>query len=434
MQQLFTNLRGAPIDQSAGHRSELLRPLGSFEHLFWLMDQRHPAHFAVTAEVEGDVSPRDWRQALDRVQARHPLLNASIEGAVRRVPYYRREQSAPIPLRIVEDDDPASRWKVEVGEELAMPFDPEQAPLARAVLVQGEWQVALILVAHPSIADGMSLAFAIRDTLQAIAGATLEELSVPSSQDEILENMQVQNKNLGNDAKPAPAGDVSTIRQRNEARPKVQGFCFSETVTGQLRGRARQERTTVHAALLAALAIAGRRVSDAWQDIPTRLSSVVNTRRELGIGEHCGVFVDAASTTFDPELYDLDAIPFWSLARDAKSSVAVGETKEGIAALVSALGEALKNCPDATEAADFAAMTFAREAMLTNLGAVPLADQFGSVKLKAIWGPAILQGLVGEQTIGAATAGGKLTLTHTSYTPHEGLLDEMQNVLVEACA
>jgi hypothetical protein len=34
-----------------------------------------------------------------------------------------------------------------------------------------------------------------------------------------------------------------------------------------------------------------------------------------------------------------------------------------------------------TEAADFAAVTFAREAMLTNLGAVPLGDQFGSVKL-----------------------------------------------------
>jgi hypothetical protein len=58
-----------------------LRPLGSFEHLFWLIDQSHPVHFAVTAEVEGDISPRDWRQALNRVQDRHPLLNVSIEGA-----------------------------------------------------------------------------------------------------------------------------------------------------------------------------------------------------------------------------------------------------------------------------------------------------------------------------------------------------------------
>jgi len=59
----------------------------------------------------------------------------------------------PIPLRIVEDDDPGSRWKIEVGEELATPLDASEAPLARAVLIQGERQVALILAAHHSIAD-----------------------------------------------------------------------------------------------------------------------------------------------------------------------------------------------------------------------------------------------------------------------------------------
>ena len=109
-------------------------------------------------------------------------------------PYYRRGQGAPIPLRIVEDDDPGSRWKIEASEELGTPFNPRVAPLARAVLVQGERRAAFILVAHQAVADGMSLAFVIRDTLQAIAGATLEELSVPSSQDEILENMQVRTK------------------------------------------------------------------------------------------------------------------------------------------------------------------------------------------------------------------------------------------------
>jgi Condensation domain len=367
MQQLFTNLRGALIDEGDDHRSELLRPLGSFEHLFWLMDQSHPAHFTVTAEVEGEVSPRDWRQALDRVQARHPLLNVSIEGAPGRVPHYRREQSAPIPLKIVEDDDPGSRWQIEAGEELATPFNPRVAPLARAVLVQGERRAALILVAHHSVADGMSLAFAIRDTLQAIAGSPLSELTLPSSQDQILESLQVWNGMSVNDGESVPAGPVSRIRQRDRVKPDVQGLCFSETVTEKLRDRARQERTTVHAALLAALGTAGRRVSSSWQDIPIRLSSAVNARRELGIGEHCGVFVGAASTTFDPELYDLDAIPFWSLARDAKSSVAAGETRAGIAALVSALRDAVRNCPGVTEAADFAAVTFAREAMLTNL-------------------------------------------------------------------
>src|SRR5262249_31869179 len=123
------------IPRDVADLSLALRPLGSFEHLFWLMDQSHPVHFAVTAEVEGDVSPREWHQALDRVQDRHLLLNVSIDGTPGRVPYYRSEQGAPIPVRIVEDDDPSERWKVEAGEELATWFDTNQAPLARAVLV-----------------------------------------------------------------------------------------------------------------------------------------------------------------------------------------------------------------------------------------------------------------------------------------------------------
>ena len=30
-----------------------VRPLGSFEHLFWLLDQGSPMHFSLAAEIEG---------------------------------------------------------------------------------------------------------------------------------------------------------------------------------------------------------------------------------------------------------------------------------------------------------------------------------------------------------------------------------------------
>jgi len=113
--------------------------------------------------------------------------------------------------------------------------------------------------------------------------------------------MEIGNGMVREDEQAAPAGPGSTMRQRNDARPRVQGLCFSETLTGKLRERAREERTTVHAALLAALGIAGRRASAAWRDIPIRLSSTVNARGELGLGDDCGVFVGAASSTLDPE-------------------------------------------------------------------------------------------------------------------------------------
>jgi len=127
-------------------------------------------------------------------------------------------------------------------------------------------------------------------------------------------------------------------------------------------------------------------VSAAWRDIPIRLSSAINTRGELGVGDDCGVFVGAASNTLDPEVYEFGAAGFWGLARRAKSSVANGQTKEGIAAVVSALREAaialtLPGPPSSPRRPSLV------RAMLTNLGAVPLAGQFGALKLKALRSP-----------------------------------------------
>src|SRR5215813_11802675 len=176
-------------DSSAVTESEqdAIRSLGSLEHLFWLLDHHHFVHFAVTALISGETSPRDWRRALDRLQKRHPILSVCIDGEPDSVPLFRQADAAPIPLRIVEDE-PELRWEAEVGEELATRFKPTQAPLIRAVLIQGARDdAAFILIAHHSIADGLSLAYAMRDTLDAIAGRSLEPLPWLPAQDDIMD-------------------------------------------------------------------------------------------------------------------------------------------------------------------------------------------------------------------------------------------------------
>ena len=147
---------------------DAIRSLGSLEHLFWLLDQHHFVHFAVTALISGETRPRDWRRAIDRLQKRHPILSVCIDGGPDSVPLFRQADATPIPLRIVEDQ-PELRWEAEVGKELATPFNPSRAPLIRALLIQGDRDAAFMLVAHHSIADGLSLAYAIRDTLDALA-------------------------------------------------------------------------------------------------------------------------------------------------------------------------------------------------------------------------------------------------------------------------
>ena len=45
--------------QLAKNASSSNRPLGSLEHMFWLLDQNRSVHFAVTALISGRTSPRE---------------------------------------------------------------------------------------------------------------------------------------------------------------------------------------------------------------------------------------------------------------------------------------------------------------------------------------------------------------------------------------
>jgi hypothetical protein len=184
----------------------------------------------------------------------------------------------------------------------------------------------------------------------------------------------------------------------------------------------------VHGALCAAFTIAGRQVSADWRDSALRIVSPINVRRMLDVGESCGVFVSATTCAFDGQ-----AIGFWELARNAKAAIAIGQTRDGVVALLSTIGEVVDKGAEIATAADFAAHAFAHEVTLTNLGVLTFDSRFGPLKLESMWGPAVLLGMEGAQTIGVTTVNGSICLTHTSHTPPEGLLEAMRSVLVDAC-
>jgi hypothetical protein len=415
--------------QVAENASNSNRPLGSLEHLFWLLDQNRSVHFAVTAQIAGRASPHDWLEALERLQERHPILSVCIDGNPGSIPRFRQDDPAPIPLRIVEGD-PKARWESEVSEELATPFDSSRAPLMRAVLIQGSRDTAFILIAHHSIADGLSLAYAIRDTVSAVCGGYLAPLPSLPSQEEMLAARapRVTLARASTQPDSAPTGTPGTYRPLDHGRPTVKGLRLEPALTTRIRDRARQEGTTVHGALSAAVVIAGRKISADWRNIPLRVMSPISSRPLLDVGENCGVFISAATGVFERK-----APSFWELAREAKTAIAAGQTRDGVAGLLSALGEVVGKGAEISTAAEFAAVAFAHEAMLTNLGMLTFDSRFGPLKLEGLFGPAVLAGMEGQQTIGVATVAGSICLTHTSHTPLAGLLEAMRQVLVDAC-
>jgi NRPS condensation-like uncharacterized protein len=401
-----------------------VRALGAMERLFWFMDQNHPAHLTVTAEVKGFTKVQNWRDALDAVQRRHPVLSTSINRNENGQPALHQVDAAPIPLRVV-DGSVQGRWELEVDREMAVPFTPGQAPLIRSVLIHKPESAVLILTAHHAIADGMALVFLIRDLLQVLSGGQLEALTFSNTVEELLRKLpKAETSQAG-----APQTEPALYREDDGVAPRAIARKLDENLTATLKERARREGTTVQGALCAALVLAGRRTSGTWRNQTVRVISPINVRAPLGAGEACGLYLVGGMVPFQSD----DSKAFWELARFAKEEISRSQTFQSLSASLHGLEAIMTKDMDVETAAQISAVAFARDLMVSNLGQMPYESEFGKFTLEAVWGPTALQGLDGEQNIGIATTNGAVRLLHASYTLIPDLLENTELILRAAC-
>lgn len=111
------------------------RPLGTNEKVYWVLDQKNTTQFAVAAEIDGNATENEWRQALDTVQNRHPNLSVHIAGNEYSTAHFVPVDYCRIPLRIVNAEN-GENWNSVLEEELSKPIDITIAPLARATVIQ----------------------------------------------------------------------------------------------------------------------------------------------------------------------------------------------------------------------------------------------------------------------------------------------------------
>ncbi|MBV8482860.1 MAG: hypothetical protein JO077_08355 [Verrucomicrobia bacterium] len=409
----------------------VLRPLGSLEEFLWLIDQHRPVHFALAAQVQGATTVGGWRDALDLVQLRHPLLSVCIEANGDCRPRFRRE-AAPISLRVVQEDNVVQRWESEIELELSIPFDARQAPLVRAVLLHEADQAVFILVAHHSVADGVSIAFVIRDVLQVLSRNPIGLLPPLPAHEEILGVTladMVQAKPSRESNSPPP-GRPATYLRKEDLRTSIKALRLTPKLTGKLRERARQEGTTVHGALSSAAALAYWQNNPELKEESIRIWSPTDTRKLLGLGEHCAVLISGQVVAIEPQA----STPFWDIARQAMPGRAGAQTLKGIIASRCALHRIVKNGIDVPTAAAVCAQTFAHEIRLSNLGNLPYGTEFGDLKLQALWGPSVSARFQGALNIGVATTNGALCLLETKVGSSASLLETAEQILLSACA
>ncbi len=405
-------------------------PLGALQQFFSLVDQHRSVHFAVAAHIEGRTTISAWRMALDTLQERHPLFSVRIERRDDQASYFRAVTNARIPLRMVAAPSQSS-WQVQLAKELATPFRAQDAPLVRAALLHGENESVLILTAHHSIADGLSLTYAIRDMLCALCGEALEPLAPTPPQEFLVQLLQDERADALNPGQPEARqkGRPVTFRTLDGSLPSVEALRLTPELTGRLIELARKERTTVHGALCSALVLSGREVSSDWSNAPVRVLSPFNLRKPLGIGEDCGLFVWAGIVPIEPGT----AADFWEIARAAKSSLTGAQSLGDVTIGMRNLGEALGAGIDVHTASQVLAQALPCELLLTNLGNLPCHFDCGDLRLKALWGPAVFMGFEGEQTVGVTTTNGSLCLLHSSFAPLSSLLQRAERILRSVC-
>jgi hypothetical protein len=315
---------------------------------------------------------------------------------------------------------PNARWQREIAEEVNEPFTPDQAPLFRAVLLHQETRCIFILSSHHAVSDGFSLIFLLRDILLALSGHDLGTLSLMPAR-EIL---------FGAQQRTSTEPGLPSLAAQRPLLPHVDGIKLTSEQTTALLRRTRQEGVTIHAAISAALTIAGRAIDRSWRNHPLRIMSPAEIRDILGLEDQCMVSLGSGEISIAPG----GSMTFWEVARVAKDGLSAVKSTEDVSKMIDLQSAAVSSNLTVDQAFQLKRNAFNAQVMFSNLGRLPFDSNFGPLKLETVWAPCALRGIEGEQTLGAVTVNGSLHLTHTSPAPIPGLLARMEEELRKAGA
>jgi NRPS condensation-like uncharacterized protein len=398
---------------------------------WWLIDQNHPVHVGLVAEVAGPTTVDRWRLALDEVQRSHPNLSGRISRAEDGDLWFHHVAGVLIPLRVVEGDPAA--WETELTRAVTTRMDLARAPLARATLIHRADRSTLILAMHRTIADAKSVLFAIRDVLRVLSGQPIETLPPTPSLTSLLFRGSGAGDNDAIDASPSPpaSAEPDIFRSYEGETPGIARRALPPSLTSALRHRCKKEKVTVHGALVTAAVMAARQVSVKLKQAPIAVISPSDMRALLGAGEDVAPLAGGATMTMLPPKRPT---AFWKTARLVRRNLIPPRSLEELSQSFAPMERFMSRHPSSRETIAFMASHGGPKISVNNLGAVPFEARFGELALEAIWGPCLLLGYEGERLISAATVNGSLHLMHTSYDPLPSVLQVMENQLTAACA
>lgn len=382
----------------------------------WLASEYQSINFALTARLRGTVAFDRFHSALDKIRLKYSPLSMRMNKESNRCVYLIPDSGLDIPVRIVERRQ-SKRWVDEVTIELEQAFDLLNDSPIRLVWLQGESISEIIFVCPHALADGLSIAYLIRDFLEFLGNpdADVEPMPPTPAMSELLPDFPGKRMIIRQSQLKAALlrfflmlNSNQDIQLRKKMDYHLLAWELTEKQTSALVGRSRSEKTTVHAALCVAfLRVFGELRGDGWK---RKIQSPISLRHRLTnpVGEAFGLFVNLVE-------FDADCSPkrdFWEVAREIKQAI-IRRTNDKYIFRSLIEANVIMDKLAAVITPEFVSrsfMTVSYDLSITNLGRLNFPTQYGPLHLEALYGPS-LGGNPDDIVLGVITIGEKMHFT-----------------------
>jgi Condensation domain len=405
-----------------------IRPLGGVERLFYLWSLAVPVHFCLVAQIEGAIDLAGLGAALEQVRRRYPALRVCILDDAETGPMFHETENtieiSTVPVKVQAD------WPTVVQSELNRAFEAFPGPLMRVTFLPTSDGASIVLTFHHAIADGLSAIRVLRDVMRALAGEPLDALRPLPPIDEMMIS-SASTPALAPEA--APRAEISSkawervvAQAPGKLTTNISTLEWSSEETIRLIERCRANDTTVHGAICAAAA----HHLPASEGNVIRMFCPVDFTRIVGIKTgDCGNFIGPGTVELSASRRQL----LWLNAREIVNSLRAVRSPSALKEALQRIAAVLPPTAGKDNMTEFFASRSPNSAVISNLGVLPLAVNFGPLTLKAVWGPAMSSKSAGLQTIGVSTFAGRLRMVRQSYQPILGLLEAIRATLLAAC-
>ncbi len=429
----------------------LNRKLGRLENLFEIIHDLGGMIDVNVARIEGELTPDILQQALDLIQKRHPMLQVHIVKA-EDGNYFQSEGTPKIPLQVI-DKQSENQW-IEIAEEqLHKKFPGGTKPLCRVTFIRAAKSndiSEIIATFHHAIIDGMSCMNFINELLsyshkiadeQNISEIPTMKLLPPL--EEMLNRNLISPNNLEEAEQkpvqefPKPQLIIEAEAPPSQRRTNLVTRIFSKEMTLRLKERCKQEQTTIHGALCAAMLLGTAKI--AFKDTSLSLScgSNVSLRKSCQpeiTPESIGCFISIVE-----EIHTLEEnTTFWDLARECKSKIS-NSISLGIP-IARFCNESLQYVnQDMIIQLSNQNMGRKNTIEISNRGQFNLADKYGELKLKELYFATGQHWLGGSFWLGVVTFHEQLFCSFAHVVPlvsaktAQLLADSFRDTVEKAC-